>query len=166
MRPFGNETGRAVVSPPQAEGGFFMSKILGASASNLSRRQLLIGASVTWLCAPAIVRATSLMLVRSFALVRGVVFPFEPVHYNFVTRVWVSCHARTFKNYQDAGLSAYDIARTINNRVPKDWAQWNADGVLSILRTDKAIRRQDAIMRAARLGRREHFELIKQNAAK
>jgi len=47
----------------------------------MTRRKLLIGASASLLCAPAIVRASSLMAVR------GVIVPVQTNYYGFVDRL-------------------------------------------------------------------------------
>jgi hypothetical protein len=47
----------------------------------MTRRKLLIGASASLLCAPAIVRAGSLMAVR------GVILPVQTNYYGFVDRL-------------------------------------------------------------------------------
>jgi hypothetical protein len=47
----------------------------------MTRRKLLIGASASLLCAPAIVRASSLMAIR------GVIVPVQPIYYGFVDRL-------------------------------------------------------------------------------
>jgi hypothetical protein len=47
----------------------------------VTRRKLLVGAAASLLCAPAIVRAGSLMAVR------GVIVPVQPIYWGFIDRL-------------------------------------------------------------------------------
>ena len=113
----------------------------------IGRRRFLFGASATLLCAPAIVRATILMQVRE------IVFPIERNYHGHATRMWLCWTLPAIRKYQDDGLSAHEIARTLNNRKVgyANYEPWDADGVLGVVRLDEAIKRSDAIIRAERL---------------
>ena len=110
----------------------------------IARRAFLLGASATLLCAPAIVRASSLMPLRGVPLLR------EYIQYGFVTRLWIHVHLRPIKSRLDSGLSAHEIAQEFNidGRGYANGKPWDAGGVLGVIRLDEAIRRQDAIIRA------------------
>jgi hypothetical protein len=64
----------------------------------IARRTLLIGASATLLCAPAIVRAASLMPVR------GIIALMQQNYYGFVYRLWIDSLYRSGK-LQGAALT-------------------------------------------------------------
>ncbi len=124
-----------------------MSQISKVNApSILSRRGFLGGASSTLLCAPAIVKPTSLMRLR------GIILPREYIHYGSVTRMWLFATVPSIRRHQAAGLSAHEIASYYNAREIgyANGNPWDADGVLGIIRLDEAIRGQDAILRAER----------------
>lgn len=64
----------------------------------IARRTFFIGASATLVCAPAIVRAASLMPVR------GIIVPVQQNYYGFVYRLWIDSLYRSGK-LQGAALS-------------------------------------------------------------
>jgi len=72
-------------------------------------RKLLISAGAFLVCAPAIVRAASLMPVR------GVIFPIGRNWYGMVPCMCLCWALPAIKKYQDAGLLA-QIAHTLNKR--------------------------------------------------
>jgi hypothetical protein len=59
--------------------------IAQTSDQRLSRRTLLIGAAASFMCAPAVVRAASLMPIRAF------IVPIQPIHAGFIERLWFHC---------------------------------------------------------------------------
>jgi hypothetical protein len=76
MRPKGNQPVARVRSPPLMEGFFMVS----------NRRRFLIGAAATLICAPAIVRLTSLMPIRA-VLIRSAPISDDKLTAGFVERL-------------------------------------------------------------------------------
>jgi len=112
-----------------------------------TRRDLLIRASVSLVCAPAIVRAQNLMPLRGFIL------PIERHHFGFVERVYVDLNLRKILRLQSAGMSAHQIAGELNRGGYRDvnGTLWDAGGVLGIIKHDRLIRSEDLYLRAERL---------------
>src|SRR5271169_2448575 len=120
MRPFGNETDMT------------------------TRRKLLIGAAASLLCAPAIVRVGSLMPLR------GIIIPTDRHYFGFLERLFVHIYMPPIAKLQNTGLSAHGIAAELNRRGSKttDGDAWDAQRVMSVIRRDEMIRREDAFPRA------------------
>ena len=111
----------------------------------IARRQLFIGGAATWLCAPSIVRASSLMPVR------GIILPIERRHYGFLERLYVYANLPAIIELQNAGLSAHGVAEAMNSRGRKSIndARWDAQCVIGVLTRNKKIQREDAIRRGS-----------------
>ena len=109
-----------------------------------ARRQFLIGAAVTLLWVPSIVRASSLMPVR------GIILPIDKHHYGFVERLYVHANLPTIIKLEDVGLTAHGIAAAMTEcgRTSMNGESWDADRVLGVLTRDRNIRQGDAIRRA------------------
>ena len=112
-----------------------------------ARRLFLIGGAVTLLCAPSVLRASSLMPVR------GIIYPIEQHQYGFVERIYVHSNLPMINKLQHAGLNAYEIAAMMNiqGRTSRNGESWNADRVLGVLTRDRNIRQEDAIRRAEKI---------------
>jgi hypothetical protein len=88
--------------------------MLMLGGSMLTRRHILVGSITSVICAPAIVRAESLMPIRALMV------PMQPVHAGFVERLrfhwmertlkngWTTARARTF-----GGISENDARRQV-----------------------------------------------------
>jgi hypothetical protein len=74
------------------------------------RRNFLIGVAASLVCAPAVIRASSLMPVRSFAPL------VERAHYGFVERLYVHSHISKIMDLRASGLSLPAIADALNLR--------------------------------------------------
>jgi hypothetical protein len=110
----------------------------------LTRRSIFIGAAASLICAPAIVRAASLMPIR------GVVFSPEMYHFGFVERLYVHLHLPEITRLQNAELSAREIAADMNarNRTGFKYAgSWDANQVIGLLKRHHFIRRTDLTRR-------------------
>ena len=111
-----------------------------------TRRSIFIGAAVSLICAPAIVRAASLRPVR------GIVFP-EMHQFGFVERLYVHLHLPEITRLQNVGLSAREIAADMNalNRTAFTFGgAWDADRVIGLLKRHHLIQRTDLIIRVQR----------------
>jgi hypothetical protein len=117
------------------------------------RRQFLVGFAASSICAPAVVRASSLMPVRSFAL------SFEPPYVpgqhrrGFIERLYVHTHISRIKRLRDGGLSSPTaIADAMNRKGPRriNGLLWDAPSVEGLIRWDRHIRLDDAFLRAER----------------
>ena len=95
----------------------------------ITRRNFLIRTSATLVCAPAIVRATGLMPIRSITL------PTVPYH-GFVERLFLSLTGPPATELISAGLSAEEAAREMNRRriTNMNGALWEAPHVLGVMR--------------------------------
>jgi hypothetical protein len=91
------------------------------------------------LCAPAIVRAESLMPVR------GIVVP-TALQFGFVQRLYVHNCLPTVLRLQAKGLSAYQIA-AVMNAASINASTWDARSVLGVVTLDGMIRRADEYIR-------------------
>ena len=109
-----------------------------------TRRKLLIGAAASLLCAPAIVRVGSLMLVRA------IIFPIERHLFGFLEHLFVHIYLPPITELQNTGLSAHGIAAEMNRRrmTAINGNAWDAQRVIGVMERDKSIRREDAIHRA------------------
>ncbi len=76
------------------------------------RRELLIGASASLLCAPAIVRTASLMPVR------GIIVPVQQNYYGFVYRLWIDSLYRSGK-LEGAALTRAIEQGLLNHITPR-----------------------------------------------
>jgi len=111
------------------------------------RRRVLIGAAATLVCAPAVVRAASLMPVRIVPPVA------KPQYYGFCERLYVAGHLPIIRRFQNAGFSSQEIAAELNARGWRSingWA-WDAHGVVGVVEEDRRIRESDVMLRAQRL---------------
>jgi hypothetical protein len=95
----------------------------------VTRRNFLVRASAALVCAPAVVRAASLMPIRSVILPTG-------RYYGFVERVFLSVVGPPATELINAGLSAEEAARELNRRrtVSMNDAPWEALQVLGVIR--------------------------------
>ena len=111
-----------------------------------TRRNFLFGISTALICAPAIVRAQSLMPLR------GIVLPTERYHFGFVDRLYLHLHLPKIEALQNAGLSVDAIAADFNRRGMRAMNEiaWDAQGVNFVIKRDKIIRREDLLLRAER----------------
>jgi hypothetical protein len=110
----------------------------------LNRRSIIIGAAASLICAPAIVRAASLMPIR------GVVFSPEMCHFGFVERLYVHLHLPEITLLQNAGLSAHDIAADMNARNKTGFIfgdAWDGEQVIGLLKRHQLIQRTDLTRR-------------------
>jgi hypothetical protein len=82
--------------------------------SLITRRSILIGATASLICAPAIVRVTNLMPVRRLP------FPFGPQYAGFVERLFL----HSFESSLQAGLRAGRTSIEVGGRtIPVDGAR-------------------------------------------
>ena len=111
-----------------------------------TRRSLLIGAGATLIHAPSIVPATNLMSVR------GIPFPIERQYYGFVERLYVHRYLPRILKLRGAGMSAQAVAAALNscNLRSINGKDWDAAGIISVLRREQDIRREDAIWRTSK----------------
>ena len=102
-----------------------------------TRRSILIGAGASLVRAPTIVRASSLMPVRSIPI------PIERQYYGFVERLYVDSHLPRILKLRAAGVSARGVAAALNswNIKSVNGREWDAQGVVDVLRLDQNIRR-------------------------
>ena len=112
-----------------------------------ARRQFLIGAAATLICAPTVVRFVSLMPVR------GVIHQIERNHYGFVERLYVYANLPAIIELQNAGLSAHGIAAEMNSQLCRsiNGESWDAGRVIGLLTCNKNIQRENAIRRAEKM---------------
>ena len=122
----------------------------------LTRRSLFLGAAATLVCAPSIVRASNLMPVRS------VPFAIERQSYGFVERLYVHCHLPRMLKLRAAGMSAQAVAAALNSCNVKSIndRDWDAEGIVSVLRLDQNIRREDGIRAREQQTRRIALSVI------
>jgi hypothetical protein len=109
-----------------------------------TRRNFLLGISAALICAPAIVRAQSLMPLR------GMVLPAERYCFGFVERLYIHLHLPKITALQTAGLSVHEIAADFNRRGSRtiNGASWNSEGVNFVINRDKLIRHEDLVARS------------------
>jgi hypothetical protein len=69
--------------------------------AEITRRRFILAASASVICAPAIVRAASLMPVRAIR-------PIGPQYYGWVERVFIHCLTPHLSELSRAGLSAFN----------------------------------------------------------
>jgi hypothetical protein len=117
----------------------------------ITRRNVIIGAAASLICAPAIVRAGHIMPVRRIILKSDVNY------YGWIDRLWASQYLSTIMERQNAGLSANEIAAEMNAKEysyssPGETTEWDARRVLGKIRHNEDIRRTDTIIRAIRTG--------------
>lgn len=107
----------------------------------VARRQFSIGAAATLLCVPSIVQAPSLMPLR------GVIFPVERNYYGFLERLYVQANLPAIMAFQNAGLSAHQVAAAMNGRRRRSIndADWDAERVIGLLSRDRKICREDTV---------------------
>jgi hypothetical protein len=112
----------------------------------IARRKFLVGAAASLMCAPAVVRASSLMPVRSFTP------HVELPHCGFAQRVYVQGHIPKIVALRNSGLSVTEIAAALNlqgtramNGIPCD-----IGFVQGVIGLEREIRRTDAMLRADR----------------
>jgi hypothetical protein len=121
MRPFGNERGSAM----------------------LLRRQFLMGVTATALCAPAIVRAESLMPIKGAVLLPDIRY------FGFVDRLYVHINLPPILTLQQQGRTAHEIAATMKASA-MNGRPWDAHAVMAVIERDRIIRRDDARRREER----------------
>lgn len=109
------------------------------------RRSFIAAASATLVCAPAVVRAASLMPVR------GIVAPTDRCYF-VVDRLYIHTHLRMIIPLQQAGLSAHEVAAEMNRlkRTAINDDAWEARDVIGVLKCNEQIQRADAILRSER----------------
>ena len=78
-------------------------------AAGITRRRFILAASASAICAPAIVRAASLMPVRA-------VGPIGPQYYGWVERIFIHNLTPHLSELSRAGMSPYGIAAELNRR--------------------------------------------------
>lgn len=117
-------------------------------SSITSRRELLTGISVTLLCAPAVVRAESLMPLR------GIVVPSGELQFGFCDRLCVKAHLSPITELKNEGFSLQQIPSELNRRRRGPWiygrSDWDLQFVTSVIKRDEQIKRVDAYFRAKR----------------
>jgi len=94
--------------------------------AEITRRRFILAASASVICAPAIVRAASLMPVRA-------VGPIEPQYYGWVERTFIHGLTPDLSELSRAGMSPYGIAAELNRRqvTAMNGVPWEADSVIS-----------------------------------
>ena len=94
--------------------------------TGITRRGLILAASASVICAPAIVRAASLMPVRAIG-------PIEPPYWGSVYHWFISGVTPHLSELRQAGMSAYGIAAELNRRKVSaaNGVPWDADFVIS-----------------------------------
>ena len=88
------------------------------TVGGITRRKFVLAASASVMCAPAIVRAASLMPVRA-------VGPIGPQYYGWAIRTFIHALTPHLSELSRAEMSAYGIAAAVNG-VP-----WEAASVIS-----------------------------------
>ncbi len=94
--------------------------------TGITRRGLILAASASVICAPAIVRAASLMPVRAIG-------PIEPPYWGSVHHWFIDGVTPHLSELHQAGMSAYGIAAELNRRNvgAANGIPWEADSVIS-----------------------------------
>ena len=103
-----------------------MNEQLHHCRAGITRRRFILAASASVICAPAIVRAASLMPVRA-------VGPIGPQYYGWVERVFIHNLTPHLSELSRAGMSPYGIAAELNRRqvTAMNGVPWEADSVTS-----------------------------------
>jgi hypothetical protein len=116
----------------------------------IARRNFFFGVAASLICAPAVVRAASLMPVR---IVPTVV---QLQHFGFCERLYVAGILPTIMRLQDAGFALEEIAADLNARGSRSMNGdvWDARRVLGVVNRDRRIRDPDAVFRAQKLSAR------------
>ena len=94
--------------------------------TGITRRGFILAASASVICAPAIVRAASLMPVRALG-------PIGPQYYGWVERVFIHGLTPHLSELSRAGMSPYGMAAELNRRKVSavNGVPWEADSVIS-----------------------------------
>ena len=110
------------------------------------RRNFLVGVAASLICAPAVVRASSLMPVRSFAPL------YERGQHGFIERLYVHTHIWRIMRLRTGGLSSTAIADALNLKGPRqiNGLLWDGPSVEGLIRWDRRIPLDDALLRAER----------------
>ena len=93
----------------------------------ITRRNVLIGASATLVCAPAVIRVAGLMPIRRIILPTA-------HYYGFVERLFLSVAGPPATELINAGFSAEEAAREMSRRkiINMNSAPWEARHVLGV----------------------------------
>ncbi len=96
------------------------------TVGGITRRKFVLAASASVMCAPAIVRAASLMPVRA-------VGPIGPQYHGWVERVFIHGLTPHLSELSRAGMSPYGIAAELNRRQVSavNGVPWEAASVIS-----------------------------------
>ena len=112
----------------------------------LTRRSFLASASAAIVCAPPIVRATSLMPLH------GMIIPAGELQFGFCDRLCVHSHLSPITRLQSQGLSLQQVASELSRHGPGPWVNrpWDLQFVTAVVRRDQQIKRIDKYLRLKR----------------